>query len=137
MRYLVKAKIKPGKEKPLLAAIESGSLGRGSVAGDEYLDDMAKARIGEDGVCTWVEVCFCPTPLQEETPYWQDYFDLLRIKDAHPRKQCRDANGTEPWACCDCDCTQRLEQRLALVGTSFLANLKAQAKGTGAPAHRG
>ena len=35
MRYLVKAKVKPGQEKPLLAAIESGSLGRGSVAGDD------------------------------------------------------------------------------------------------------
>lgn len=68
MRYLVKAKVKPGQEEPLLAAIESGSLGKGSVAGDEYLDDMHKARIGEDGVCTWVEVCFCRTPLEEERP---------------------------------------------------------------------
>jgi hypothetical protein len=130
MRYLVKAKVKPGKENPLLAAIESGRLGRGSVAGDEYLDDMAKAWIGKDGVCTWVEVCFCPTPLQEETPYWEEYFDLLRVQDAHSRKHCRDANGTQPWACCDCGCTQRLEQRLAFVGQSFLANLKAQVKGS-------
>ena len=50
MRYLVRAKVKPGQEKPLLEAIESGALGRGSVAGDEYLEDMAKARIGADGV---------------------------------------------------------------------------------------
>ena len=89
MRCLVKAKVKPAKEKPLLTAIEAGSLGRGSVAGDEYLDDMAKARIGSDGVCIWVEVCFCPTPLQEETPYWEEYFELLRIQDAHSRKHCR------------------------------------------------
>ena len=34
MRYLVKAKVKPGKEKPLLEAIESGRLGQGPVAGD-------------------------------------------------------------------------------------------------------
>ena len=54
MRYLVKAKVKPGKEKPLLAAIESGRLGQGSVAGDEYLDDMQKARLTEDGVCARV-----------------------------------------------------------------------------------
>ena len=40
MRYVVKAKVKPGQGKALLAAIESGTLGRGSVAGDEYLDDM-------------------------------------------------------------------------------------------------
>ena len=63
MRYLVKAKIKPGREKPLLAAIESGSLGLGSVVEDEYLEDLAEVRIGEKGVCTWVEVCFCPTSL--------------------------------------------------------------------------
>lgn len=125
MRYLVKAKVKPGQEKSLLAAIESGTLGRGSVAGDEYLDDMAKARIGADGVCTWVETCFCATPLEEERPYWEQYFYLLRIKDAHARKNCRDANGTEPWACCNCDCTRRLEQRLAVLGKPFLTALKA------------
>ena len=54
MRYLVKAKVKSGQEKPLLQAIESSTLGRGSVAGDEYLDDMQMARIAENGVCTWV-----------------------------------------------------------------------------------
>jgi hypothetical protein len=86
MRYLVKAKVKPGNEKLLLAAIESGRLGQGSVAGDEYLDDMQKARLTEDGVCAWVEVCFCSTPLQEERAYWEEYFDLLQVKDAHARK---------------------------------------------------
>ena len=114
MRYLVKAKVKPGQEKPLLAAIESGTLGQGSVASDEYLENMAKARIAEDGVCTWVEVCFCATPLKEERPYWEQYFDLLRIKDAHARKNCRDVNGIESWACCDCDCTRKLERKLQL-----------------------
>jgi predicted small secreted protein len=37
MRYLVKARVKPGKEQALLTAIRDGSLGRGSIAGDEYL----------------------------------------------------------------------------------------------------
>ena len=74
MRYLVNAKVKPSKEKSLLEAIESGRLGQGSVAGDEYLDDMAKARIATNGICTWVEVCFCATPLQEERPYWGRVF---------------------------------------------------------------
>jgi len=124
MRYLVKAKVKPGQQKPLLAAIESGTLGQGSVAGDEYLEDMATARIEADGVCTWVEVCFCASHLQEERPYWEQYFHLLRIQDAHARKNCRDANGTEPWACCNCDCTQKLEQRLKVLGHPFLEILK-------------
>ena len=124
MRYLVKAKVKPGQEKPLLAAIESGTLGRGSVAGAEYLENMDKARIAEDGVCTWVEVCFCANPLEEERPYWEEYFDLLRIKDAHARKNCRDANGSEAWACCDCDCTRKLERKLQLIWKPFLSTLR-------------
>lgn len=122
MRYLVKVKVKPGKEKALLQAIESGALGQGSVAGDEYLEDMREARLTEDGVGAWVEVCFCAT--REERPYWEEYFELLQVKDAHSRKHCRDANGTEPWACCDCDCTQKLEQRLAMIGKPFLESLK-------------
>ncbi len=131
MRYLVKAKVKPGQEKALLEAIESGRLGQGSVAGDEYVEDVLKARITADGICAWVEVCFCSTPLQEERPFWEEYFDLLQIKDAHSRKHCRDANGTEPWACCDCDCTRLLEQRLALLGESFIVTLRTK---SGSPA---
>src|SRR5437868_723296 len=40
MRYVVKARVKPGRERALLAAIEDGSLGHGSIAGDEYLHNM-------------------------------------------------------------------------------------------------
>jgi len=120
MRYLVKAKVRRDREKALRQAIEEGSLGRGSIAGDEYLYDMERARVGEDGVAHWVETCFCATPLQEERPYWEEFFELLSVKDAHNRKNCRDWNGTEPWACCDCDCTRRLEERLRERGKPFL-----------------
>lgn len=124
MRYLVKARVKPGKEKSLLAAIRDGSLGRGSIAGDEYVYDMQQARLGEDGVAHWVETCFCATPLDEERPYWEKYFELLKVQDAHNRRNCRHENGTEPWACCDCDCTRRLEERLQQTGKSFLKTLE-------------
>lgn len=126
MRYLVKARVKSGRESALLKAIDDGTLGQGSVAGDEYLHNMQQARLSNDGAACWVETCFCSTPLQEERPYWEEFFDLLQIKDAHSRRNCRDANGTEPWACCDCDCTRRLEERLAKTGSSFLASLKQQ-----------
>ncbi len=124
MRYLVKARVKPGHEKDLLKAINDGSLGRGSIAGDEYAYDMQQARVAEDGVAHWVETCFCATPLAEERPYWEKYFDLLSVKDAHSRKNCRHENGTEPWACSDCDCTKRLEERLKKSGQPFLETLK-------------
>jgi hypothetical protein len=124
MRYLVRARVKPGRECALLAAIEAGTLGSGSVAGDEYLRNMHDARLFDDGAARWVEVCFCPTPLQEEQPYWEDFFDIVRVQDAHARHKCRDENGSEPWACTDCDCTLKLESRLALKGEPFLDVLR-------------
>jgi hypothetical protein len=124
MRYLVKARVKPGREKDLVESIENGNLGRGSVAGDEYRYDMEQARLADDGTAHWVETCFCASPLAEERPYWEKYFDLLRIKDAHNRKNCRDWNGTEPWACCECDCTKKLEERLGRTGEPFLKRLR-------------
>jgi hypothetical protein len=124
MRYLVQARLRPGRAGVLLKAIQNATLGRGSVAGDEYLRDMRNARVLQDGTARWVEICFCSTPLQEERPYWEEYFELTRIQDAHDRRRCRDQNGSESWACIECDCTKRLEQKLASIGASFLAGLR-------------
>lgn len=120
MRYLVKARIRPEQQEALLRAIDCRRLGRGSVAGDEYLHDMERARRMDDGTVCWVETCFCPTPLEEELPYWEEYFEILRIRNAHARSRCRDLNGTEPWACCDCDCTRLLEERMSSWGVEYL-----------------
>ena len=56
----------------------------------------------------------------------QAYFDLDKVQDAHARSRCRDQNGTEPWSCGDCDCSARLEARLATRGRPFLASLKSR-----------
>jgi hypothetical protein len=119
MRYLVTARVKPDRARALADAIADRSLGRGSVAGDEYLRNMADARERADGCVQWVEVCFCATPLAEEREYWEEYFELTRVQDAHARSRCRDLNGSEPWACVDCDCSARLEARLARQGRPF------------------
>jgi len=119
MRYLVTARLKPNRADALDRAIDEGTLGRGSIAGDEYVRNMDAARQLDDGRVQWVEVCYCPTPLQEERPYWEEYFDLVKVQDAHARSRCRDLNGTEPWACSECDCTVRLEERLANKGRPF------------------
>ena len=124
MRYLVRARVKPGREGDLLQAIKQETLGQGSVAEGEYLRNMRDARLCADQTARWVEVCYCPTPLQEERPYWEQYFDLTRMQDAHDRRKCCDENGTESWACGDCDCTARLEQKLRSAGTSFLESLR-------------
>ena len=124
MRYLVTARVKPGREAALLKTVEEQTLGTGSVAGDEYLRNMSEARLRQDGTARWVEVCFCATPLEEERPYWEEYFELVRVQDAHSRRRCRDENGTEPWACCACDCTRRLEASLEGQGRPFLDVLR-------------
>jgi hypothetical protein len=119
MRYLVSARVKPGRREALDRAIDSGTLGAGSIAGDEYLENMSAARQLDDGRVTWVETCYCATPLEEERAYWEEYFELLSVKDAHARARCRHENGTEPWSCSSCDCTARLEARLKGQGTPF------------------
>lgn len=124
MRYLVRAQVKPGRESNLLQAINDKTLGQGSVAEGEYLRNMSEARLCEDQTVRWVEICYCPTPLQEERPYWEEYFDLTKAQDAHDRRKCRDENGSDPWACDNCDCTARLEQKLHKTGTSFLDSLR-------------
>ena len=99
-------------------------MGAGSVAGDEYLRNMTEARLREDGTARWVEVCFCATPLAEERAYWEEFFELIDVRNAHARQRCRDENGTEPWACCDCDCTQKLQAHLAGKGKAFVDALR-------------
>src|ERR1700728_3995164 len=79
MRYLVRARLKPNREADLLQAIEDETLGQGSVAGREYLRNMSEARLCPDQTVRWVEVCYCPTPLEEERPYWEQYFDLTKV----------------------------------------------------------
>jgi hypothetical protein len=124
MRYLVRARLKPGREEDLLKAINDETLGQGSIAEGEYLRNMQDARLFPDQTARWVEVCYCPTPLLEERPYWEEYFDLTRVQDAHDRRKCRDENGTESWACNGCDCTARLEERLKGSGKPFLTSLR-------------
>ena len=127
MRYLVRAKVKPGREAALLAAIDAGTLGAGSVAGGEYLRNMTAARLCDDGTACWVEVCFCAEPLAEERPYWEQYFELGRVADAHSRRKCRDETGEEPWACSDCDCTDKLERQMEGWGVPFIDALRGAA----------
>jgi hypothetical protein len=124
VRYLVKARVKPGQARSLIQAVDNGTLGKGSIAGEEYIYNMSEARVNPEGTATWVETCFCDPPLAEERPYWEEYFELLSVKDAHSRRNCRHENRTEPWACCDCDCTVKLEEKLRSQGESFLARLR-------------
>jgi hypothetical protein len=123
MRYLVRARVRRC-EGVLLEAVEAGTLGEGSVAEGEYLRNMNEARLFPDNTARWVEVCYCPSALLEERPYWEQYFELTKVQDAHDRRKCKDQNGSQPWACSSCDCTERLERKLASSGEPFLDSLR-------------
>jgi len=107
-------------EEPLKEALRDRTLGRGSVAEGEYERVLHEARLLHDGRVKWVEVCYCEEPLEEELPYWEEFFEIESIKDAHNRLKCKDINGTEPWGCGDCDCTDSLEKSLEKQGTKFI-----------------
>jgi hypothetical protein len=128
MRYLVRGRLKSGRVCALLEAIDDGVLGAGSVAEGEYLRNMNDARLCPDQTVRRVEVCYCPTPLMEERPDWEEYFDLVTLQDAPERRKCRDKNGSEPWACGNGDCTAHLEKKLQSSGEPFLDALRGGAR---------
>jgi hypothetical protein len=68
MRYLVKARVKSGCAGALAKAIADRSLGRGSIAGDEYLYDIQMARVDAKGEAHRVETCFCDPRLKKSVP---------------------------------------------------------------------
>ncbi len=119
MRYLVRARLRDRCAEALEKAIADGTLGAGSIARGAYAKAMREARRFADGSIRWVEVCYCSTPLEEERPYWEEYFELERVANAHNPARCSDANGSEPWACGDCDCTERLDAWLQRQGEPF------------------
>jgi hypothetical protein len=122
MRYLIQAKIKPDKKEQLLQKIQNKTLGEGSVAFGEYVQNMHQARFLEDGTVSWIDVCFCQTPLNEEFPFWEEYFYDINIQNAHNPKACRDFNGKQKRACFDCNCTKKLEKEMLNWGVPFLTS---------------
>jgi hypothetical protein len=41
--------------------------------------------------------------------------------------------GEEPWACCDCDCSARLKERMESWGRPFLEVLRAEVESAPVP----
>ena len=85
MRYLVKAKLKSSKKRPLIRAINNGSLGRGSVAGDEYLHNMREARVDKSGTAIWAEQSRGPAATAIARRTWRKNSEL---KERHFSTRC-------------------------------------------------
>jgi hypothetical protein len=68
MRYLVRARVKPGSEQTLLEAIDRRTLGHGSVAEGEYLRNMEQARLGADGMAAGLRSAIVRLPYRKSGP---------------------------------------------------------------------
>jgi hypothetical protein len=94
MRYLVRAFVIKGKVRALLEAVESDSLGKGSIAYTTHIKCMISARLLNNGQVRWSEPCHCQEAfgpggeLLEELPYWQEYFEDIDIRYTTTLEKC-------------------------------------------------
>ncbi|MBT3350874.1 MAG: hypothetical protein HOC91_07345 [Nitrospinaceae bacterium] len=125
MRYLVRAFVIKGKERALLEAVESGSLGKGSIAYPTYIKCMKSARLLDNGQVRWIEPCYCREAfgpggeLLEELPYWREYFEDFDIRYTTTLEKCEGYPS-----CGSCECTEKLEGKLEVMDNRFFTALK-------------
>jgi hypothetical protein len=129
MRYLVRAFVIKRKDRALLEAVESGSLGKGSIAYPTYIKCMKNARLLDNGQVRWIEPCYCREAfgpggeLLEELPYWREYFEDIDIRYTTTLEKCEGYPS-----CGSCECTEKLETKLEGMGHHFSTALKKMAK---------
>ena len=106
MRYLLGAKVKPGRQADLLRALEEGRFGKGFPYG-ELGEVLCAGRVDGTGTIRWVEVCYCReyygVAMHEELPYLEEYLTEIEVADARSPRSCKGYPE-----CNDCDCTRKL-----------------------------
>jgi hypothetical protein len=106
MRYLLGARIKPGRRTELLRALEDGTFGAGFPFGD-LGEVLGAGRMDASGTIRWVEVCYCReyygVAMHEEHPYLEEYLTDIEVADARSPLHCEGYP-----ACNDCDCTRKV-----------------------------
>jgi len=106
MRYLLGARVQPGRRADLLRALEDGTFGEGFPYGD--LGEMVMTgRVDAAGMIRWVEVCYCRdyygVAMHEELPYLEEYLTDIEVADARSPKHCEGYPE-----CNDCPCTRKV-----------------------------
>jgi hypothetical protein len=130
MRYLLSARMRPGKEADLLRSLTDGSFGRGFPYGD-LGDVLRESRVDSSGTLRWVEVCYCReyygVAMEEELPYFEEYLAEMTIADARNPRGCKGYPD-----CGDCDCTRKLRPE----GEDLLSYLRRRVEETSASSSR-
>lgn len=88
MVYAVSARLRAGKARELLEALETGRLAAGEVYEEEMQRALNEALV-EKGVVRWVETCYCPTPLEAERSVLESYFEEIWTEqlEGEPRQE--------------------------------------------------
>jgi hypothetical protein len=109
MRYILGARVKPGRRADLLRSLEGGSFGRGFPYGD-LGEVLRTGRVDATGTIRWVEVCYCReyygVAMEEELPYLEEYLTDIEVADARSPAHCEGYP-----ACNDCACTEKVRFR--------------------------
>ena len=79
MIYQVKAKFNYDKAQEFYQKLTYGIIERQRPDGPEIVSSMNRATIDDNGDINWTELCYCPTPLQNEraTVYDTYFTDLI------------------------------------------------------------
>lgn len=66
MHFTVSARLIPDTAADFLRKLTDGTVENQKPDGKGIVESMNRAKIGEDGIVRWSEVCFCRTPLEHE-----------------------------------------------------------------------
>ena len=95
MLYSVTARFKPETAGDFLQRLTDGTIENQKPDGKEIVASMKRARIGDDGLVRWREVCYCPAPLQHERETVLDhFFDDIETDEIEGH---REFEGEEFW----------------------------------------
>ncbi|MCH8979903.1 MAG: hypothetical protein IH945_11775 [Armatimonadetes bacterium] len=83
MHYTVRARLIPGTAAEFLRKLTDGTVAKQEPYGREVVASMKRAVIDEEGVVRWSEVCYCPTPLeQERANVYDQHFTAIETQEA-------------------------------------------------------
>jgi len=95
MHYAVTARFKPETAAEFLQRLSDGTIESQKPDGKEIVASMKRAKIGQDGLVRWSEICYCPTPLEHERETVLDhFFEDIETKEIEGH---REFQGEEFW----------------------------------------
>jgi hypothetical protein len=74
MYYAVTARFNSDTAAEFHRLLTDGTIESQKPEGKEIMASMQRARIDEQGIVRWSEVCYCPTPLEHERETVYDRF---------------------------------------------------------------